>query len=150
MQNLSGTRRGTWWHGNRNLRRKGFKMLEVICNKAATCKIENCGMKKPHWHFGCNPCSFDESAKCVAVDSTPAAIRLKYKYIQFVEGTPKLKTRTFSCNNNNSGDLLGAVEWYPAWRQYCFFSYREPIFNSSCLCEISKFLKDLNEEHKRK
>lgn len=41
--------------------------LEVICNKASTCKIEKCGMKKPHWHFGCKPCSFDDTAKCVNI-----------------------------------------------------------------------------------
>ena len=44
-------------------------MLEVICNKAATCKIDDCGMKKPHWHFGCKPCHFDSTAKCVEVNS---------------------------------------------------------------------------------
>ena len=65
-------------------------MLEVICNKAKTCKIENCGMKKPHWHFGCKCCHFDSTAKCVSVNSITNDDMGMVK--SFLWGKKKIKT----------------------------------------------------------
>jgi hypothetical protein len=80
-------------------------------------------------------------------------MQLKYKYFHFSDASsfyPKRKTKTFDCINNKSGAILGNIKWYSNWRQYCFFSSDNTIFNSSCLEDISYFLKQLNNGHKNK
>ena len=41
----------------------------------------------------------------------------------------------------SKGDLrLGEIEWYAAWRRYCFFPHGSTLFDSSCLKEIVDFI----------
>ena len=35
---------------------------------------------------------------------------------------------------------LGQIEWYAAWRRYCFFPCGATLFDSSCLKEIMDFI----------
>jgi len=74
---------------------------------------------------------------------------LLYKYINFVEVEQKSKTEVYSCRNNKSDCELGTVKWYPAWRQYCFFTIENVIFNQKCLENIQDFMGQLNVAHKK-
>ncbi len=69
--------------------------------------------------------------------------KTKYKFIHFVEIKRNPKTEVYSCLNNSSGDELGIVKWYPAWRQYCFFSAFDIVFNAGCLDDITHFMDQM-------
>ena len=53
------------------------------------------------------------------------------KYIKIVEVPHSGKTRGFEVWNKSGDYLIGEIEWYGAWRQYCFFPCKdfEEIFN---------------------
>lgn len=74
-----------------------------------------------------------------------------YKYISFTLAEEKAKTKVFDCKNIKSGLLLGRVGWFNTWRQYCFSPVpnEHTIFNKECLDNISEFLNNLNQTHKR-
>lgn len=74
--------------------------------------------------------------------------RYKYKYISFERLQSKGKTSVWGCKSNSSGDILGLVKWYGAWRQYCFFPSPVTVFNTACLTDIQDFIKQLMDERK--
>lgn len=43
--------------------------------------------------------------------------------------------------NNRSGDQLGALSYYPPWRQYVFSSSLSSVFNNSCLRDVLDFME---------
>lgn len=47
---------------------------------------------------------------------------------------------------NKSGDSLGIIYFYPAWRKYVFSSYPEMIYDSSCLTDIINFIAKATAE----
>jgi len=76
-------------------------------------------------------------------------MELKYEYVHFVQiENPGRKTELWECRNNRSGDVLGIVKWYGAWRQYCFFPNRNTIFNIGCLHTTADFIGIRNTIHK--
>ena len=68
------------------------------------------------------------------------------EYIHFVKKADKPKTSVWSCRNNRSGDELGEIKWYPAWRQYCYFPACPAVYSVDCLEEINNFIQRLQEE----
>lgn len=34
---------------------------------------------------------------------------------------------------------LGKIQWYGPWRKYCFFPFRNTIFEQTCLTDIAQF-----------
>ena len=74
----------------------------------------------------------------------------EYKYIRFEEITPdtKRKTKVFALMTTSNDYILGEVEWYPSWRQYCFFPTSTTVFSPGCLDDIAHFLKQLMDERK--
>ena len=70
---------------------------------------------------------------------------MRYKYIHFIKVAEKPKTSVWSCRNNSSGDELGEVKWYPAWRQYCYFPTVQAVYSDGCLKDISSFIQSMNK-----
>jgi hypothetical protein len=60
-------------------------------------------------------------------------------FISFEEvvPTPGRKTSVVSICNRRSGDELGQIRWFGAWRQYCFYPSGGTIFNPTCLARIT-------------
>lgn len=52
------------------------------------------------------------------------------------------KTDVFNLTSK-SGSHLGQVQWYPQWRQYCFFPARDCVFSVGCLKDINDFIEGL-------
>jgi hypothetical protein len=74
-----------------------------------------------------------------------------YKYIRMEEhSVPQRKTRLFTVLNNSSDDAIGYIEWYGAWRQYCFFPCGYIVFSAGCLDDISDFIGSLMTERRNK
>lgn len=77
-------------------------------------------------------------------------IKTKYQYIHFVKVDEKPKTSVWECRNNRSNDVLGVVQWYGPWRQYCFHpSVLQVVFNVGCLMDICDFIKQLPRKTSR-
>ena len=76
-------------------------------------------------------------------------MKTEYKYIHFRKIEQKPKTAVYQCINTNHDDLLGIVEWYPPWRQYCFAPEYRCVFNNGCLRDIINFIGQLDEERKK-
>lgn len=76
-------------------------------------------------------------------------MKTENKYIKIGETLHTGKTRGFDIVNKSSNDLIGYIEWYRNWRQYCFFPYEDMVFNSECLELITEFLKEINIEHRK-
>lgn len=74
----------------------------------------------------------------------------KYKYIHFVKTKDKPKTSEWECRNNRSDEVLGWVEWYGPWRQYCFCPDGGMVFNVGCMENIIDFVKKCGEWHREK
>jgi hypothetical protein len=51
-----------------------------------------------------------------------------------------------------TGDYLGEVRWFPAWRKYAFTPSASSAvvwFEQDCLREIAQFIEDRTREHKK-
>ena len=77
-------------------------------------------------------------------------MKTEYKYIYFEVVEEKPKTKVWGCYNKRTKNILAFVKWYPVWRQYCFFSEQQTVFNTSCLKDVAEFLDQLNEAQKTK
>lgn len=65
------------------------------------------------------------------------------KYMIFEPGFDKAKTKTWTLIAKSTFTELGRIEWYPAWRQYCFLpkQNRALVFSKGCLEEINAFIE---------
>jgi hypothetical protein len=72
----------------------------------------------------------------------------KYKYISFILIAEKAKTKVYKCINNNSGDELAIIKWYPPWRQYCFFPSCSAVYNKGCMQDIVSFIERIDAERR--
>ena len=68
------------------------------------------------------------------------------EYLEFKEIEVRTKTRQWSIISQSSGDILGAIKWYGAWRQFTFFPMPGTIWNSGCLTEIHEFLQSAQKD----
>lgn len=67
----------------------------------------------------------------------------RYKFIHFVRVIEMGKTAIWACRNNEGGAELGMVEWYPAWKQYCYFPTVQAVYSAGCLKDIQDFIGSL-------
>ena len=50
--------------------------------------------------------------------------------------------------NNRSGDDIGVIAWYRAWKMYGLKSEDCAVWSADCLADIIEFLNELNKENK--
>lgn len=67
-----------------------------------------------------------------------------YKFInmRLIRHAPK--TEVYGIYNNRSGNLLGEIKWYGAWRSYCCH-LKDAIFNIACLDDLKDFIQELKK-----
>jgi hypothetical protein len=68
-----------------------------------------------------------------------------YRYIRFVK-QPEGKSRNtdiYSCRTNATDTEIGIVEWYKAWRRYCYFPTTQAVYSAGCLKDIADFIGKL-------
>lgn len=71
------------------------------------------------------------------------------KYLIFAEEQfPGRKTKTIHVNNKHSGNEIATIEWYGAWKQYCFFPSLEfdTVWNNTCLTDVIEVINQLMKE----
>jgi hypothetical protein len=72
----------------------------------------------------------------------------KGEFVDFIEIGDTGKTKRYSINTK-TGDLFGGIQWYGAWRKYCFFPSANTIWDSKCLNEVNDFISRLMEQRKQ-
>lgn len=73
------------------------------------------------------------------------------EFISFIHigPSPSGKTHLWSVRSKSSGDILGQIRWYGAWRQYCFYPEGDTIWNEDCLRAVRNAMNQANEDHKK-
>jgi len=71
-------------------------------------------------------------------------MKTEYKYIHFMNIGDIGKTSRWSIHSNRTQAFLGEVKWYSAWRQYCFFTTMDAVFNDNCMKDILDFIGQLS------
>jgi len=72
-----------------------------------------------------------------------SVLKTQYQFINFVKIPSTGITSKWSCANNRSGDELGEIKWYGAWRQYCYFPTVCAVYSRGCLQDINDFIGQL-------
>lgn len=79
-------------------------------------------------------------------------MKTHYKYFYFEIAKPqtlKDEEHYWFCINNDAETFLGIVNWFPRWKQYCFFPEEEVVFSAGCLIDVVDFVTQLNELHNK-
>lgn len=67
-------------------------------------------------------------------------------YLRFVEEpNPGKKTRRWRIESKSSGQRLGRVGWWGAWRQYVLSPHLDTVWNKGCLEAVNEFLDAANK-----
>ncbi len=80
------------------------------------------------------------------------------KYLLFVDVTDltlakQKKTKIISVRNKSSNEVIATIEWYGAWRQYCFMPERfefSTVWNNTCLADVISVIDRLMQEKRGK
>ncbi len=71
------------------------------------------------------------------------------RYIEFKCVKQKPKTKVIHIIAKKTGDCLGVIQWYGAWRHYIFMPRGyNPVFDVGCLKDICEFIEKLETELK--
>jgi len=74
-------------------------------------------------------------------------MKMEFDYLEFVQIPHTGKTLKYYCKNKRSGVILGYVQWYGAWRQYCYVTIHDAIYSRGCLLDIDFFIKQVTTEY---
>lgn len=72
----------------------------------------------------------------------------EYLSVKLWPRKPEHKTDRWGLYGARNKTYLGHIEWYSPWRQYVFYPdpAHDPIFNRTCLNDISNFLREEMEK----
>lgn len=72
------------------------------------------------------------------------------KYLRFtkLERDPNKKTDIIVIDSISGGYTLGNIQWFPRWRQYCFFPYSDTVWNKTCMKEVYDVIEELKAKKK--
>ena len=67
------------------------------------------------------------------------------KYLAFVDtDQPETKkTKIIAIVSIHHDEAIGEIRWFSRWRQYCFYPYKETIWNADCLNSVNEVIKEL-------
>ncbi len=71
------------------------------------------------------------------------------KYLEFDKAGWTGKTHVVNVLSKSSGFILGQIKWSGPWWQYCFFPSPNSLFNTECMDDINKFIKELMAERRK-
>lgn len=101
-------------------------------------------------HYRCRACEVpvaehddEQTAICIdvlrAIREREAAHVTEYLTFELLPRGGR-KTDVWRIASRRSGDTLGLIKWYGAWRQYCFFPALGTVFNVGCMNDITAFI----------
>ena len=59
------------------------------------------------------------------------------------------KTKVWEVFNVKHHCLVGYIQWYGAFRKYCFYPTDGTLYDSDCMLMIADFLESVNVQHRR-
>ena len=74
---------------------------------------------------------------------------IEHKYVKVVLSHTGEKTNGYTIVSKSNDNPLGYISWYSPWRQYCFYTIEEIVFNHDCLNYIKEYLMKLNKQHRK-
>lgn len=69
-------------------------------------------------------------------------LRLEQRFVDRGNGSKK---EIWAVRNKASNLLLGSIELYDGWKDFCFFPQGETVFSAGCLKSIVEHLNKLRE-----
>lgn len=69
-------------------------------------------------------------------------------WIRFDELTPNPATKRWAVMPTDGSAQIGRVQWYGAWRKYCFMPIPNCVFEQMCLREIADFCENQTKLHR--
>lgn len=57
-------------------------------------------------------------------------------------------TGIYDVTNRRSGQLLGTIRWFGAWRQYVFAPAAQTLYSAGCLVDVAAFMHEKRDERK--
>lgn len=73
-------------------------------------------------------------------------MKTTYKYISFIKYSQQKGIPNYKCHNNRNGNVIGLVEWYHIFKEYCYFPITGTVYSTECLIDITHFISQLNEQ----
>ena len=70
------------------------------------------------------------------------------KHLEFHEGPPKPKTRTWFVVNSHDNFHLGWIGWFGRWRKYAFYPKPDTVYEEDCLRQIAEFCVDATKSRR--
>lgn len=72
-----------------------------------------------------------------------------YEYFDVYRGPQQKgrKTPMYRLINRHSSSLLGVIEWYGSWRQFCFFPEDMTVWSDGCLREVRDFIAKAKQDY---
>ncbi|RPJ00147.1 MAG: hypothetical protein EHM36_15050 [Deltaproteobacteria bacterium] len=68
---------------------------------------------------------------------------IESRYLEFDRVGWTGKTDVWNVISKTRGTVLGQIKWFGAWRQYCFWPSPDTLFNTECMADISKVIREL-------
>lgn len=67
------------------------------------------------------------------------------KYLAFVDtDQPETKkTKIIAIVSIHHDEAIGEIRWFSRWRQYCFYPYKETVWNTDCLNDVNEVIREL-------
>ena len=59
---------------------------------------------------------------------------------------PSRKTAIVRVLQKSSGQVLGTIRWYGAWRQFAFYPAATTLYSAGCLEDINMSIRELMDE----
>jgi hypothetical protein len=69
---------------------------------------------------------------------------LRFEDVTYLGNT---KTKVIRVYSTHSEDFLGTIHWRNGWRHYVISYERDIDMSLSCLNELCKFMRELEEQH---
>ncbi len=62
---------------------------------------------------------------------------------------PGRKTHKYEVLNRRRRTLIGVIQWYGPWRQFCFFPERGTVWSAGCLADMQDAIAKVKEHHQQ-
>ncbi len=75
-------------------------------------------------------------------------------YLEFRDYQPTLTpmggklTRVVHIYARRSGEYLGSIRWYGAWRRYCFFPVEKTAWSAGCMKAVEDYIGRMMEDRR--